>query len=41
MIVQAQNGVIDMDSLSLEPDKAVFHADESGRILHISGNNLR
>ncbi|XP_070561382.1 DDB1- and CUL4-associated factor 17-like isoform X2 [Ptychodera flava] len=38
---QAINGVLDFDSLSVEPDKCLFHPDDSGRILHRGPNSLR
>ena len=39
--ILAQDGVLSMDTLSVEPDQAYFHADHSGRILHIGANRLR
>ena len=30
-----------MDGLSVEPDKCIFHADESGRVIHIGANDVR
>ncbi|XP_077998672.1 DDB1- and CUL4-associated factor 17-like [Glandiceps talaboti] len=37
---QAIKGVLDYDFSSLEPDKCLFHPDDSGRILHIGANTL-
>ena len=37
----AKNGILEMDSLSVEPDQAYFHADNSGRILHIGAHIIR
>ncbi|XP_019637734.1 PREDICTED: DDB1- and CUL4-associated factor 17-like [Branchiostoma belcheri] len=37
----AKNGVLDMDSVSVEPDKAFFHTDDSGRIFHMGPSTLR
>ena len=38
---QAVNGQLDMAALCVEPDKCFFHADDSGRILHIGANEIR
>ncbi|ELT91751.1 hypothetical protein CAPTEDRAFT_155434 [Capitella teleta] len=34
------NGRLEMPGLSIEPDKCMFHADDSGRLLHIGANHL-
>ena len=39
--LQAKNGLLNMDGLAVEPDKCVFHADDSGRIIHIGANKVR
>lgn len=39
--VLAQEGVLSTDTLSIESDRAYFHGDHSGRILHIGANSLR
>ena len=36
-----KHGILEMDSLSVEPDQAYFHADNSGRILHIGPHVIR
>lgn len=36
-----KRGILEMDSLSVEPDQAYFHADNSGRILHIGPHAIR
>lgn len=36
-----QSGILEMDSLSVEPDQAYFHADNSGRILHIGPHAIK
>ncbi|EDO48714.1 predicted protein [Nematostella vectensis] len=35
------NGIIKSDVLSVEPDQAYFHADHSGRLLHICPHSIR
>lgn len=37
----AKKGILEMDFLSVEPDQAYFHADNSGRILHIGPHEIR
>ncbi|XP_013383601.1 DDB1- and CUL4-associated factor 17-like [Lingula anatina] len=37
----AEEGILDMEILSVEPDKAFFHPDDSGRIVHVGPNQLR
>lgn len=37
----AKSGILEMDTLSLEPDLAYFHADNSGRILHIGAHEIK
>ena len=39
--LQVENGRLDMDSVSVEPDKCFFHADDSGRLLHIGAEEVR
>ena len=36
-----KGGVLEMDSLSVEPDQAYFHADNSGRIIHIGPHEIK
>ena len=35
------NGKLNMDGLSVEPDKCMFHADDSGRVIHMGANEVR
>jgi len=37
----AKSGILEMDMLSVEPDQAYFHADNSGRILHIGAHEIK
>ncbi|XP_046559231.1 DDB1- and CUL4-associated factor 17-like [Haliotis rubra] len=37
----AKNGEVNVSSFGIELDKAVFHGDESGRVLHISEDTVR
>ena len=37
----AKSGILEMDMLSVEPDQAFFHADNSGRILHIGAHEIK
>lgn len=37
----AKRGILEMDLLSVEPDQAYFHADNSGRILHIGPHEIK
>lgn len=37
----AKGGILEMDMLSVEPDQAYFHADNSGRILHIGAHEIK
>ncbi|XP_046362056.2 DDB1- and CUL4-associated factor 17-like [Haliotis rufescens] len=37
----AKNGEVNVNSYGIELDKAVFHGDESGRVLHISEDTVR
>lgn len=37
----AKSGILEMDLLSVEPDQAYFHADNSGRILHIGPHEIK
>lgn len=37
----AKRGILEMNILSVEPDQAYFHADNSGRILHIGSHEIR
>ena len=39
--VQAQNGSMQSDGDSIETDRAVFHADDSSRIIHINPEEVR
>lgn len=39
--MQAKNGHLDSNNDCLEMDRASFHGDESGRIIHISAENVR
>lgn len=36
-----KSGILEMDSLSVEPDNAYFHSDNSGRILHIGPHVIK
>ena len=36
-----KDGVLQTDSMSVEPDQAYFHADNSGRIIHIGPHTIR
>ena len=36
-----KDGILEMDALSVEPDQAYFHADNSGRILHIGPHAIK
>ena len=40
-MLQTINGKLNMDGLSVEPDKCLFHADESGRVIHVGANEIR
>ena len=39
--ILVKDGVLQMDSMSVEPDQAYFHADNSGRIIHIGPHTIR
>lgn len=39
--MQADGGVFEMNSCSLEPETCIFHEDDSGRIIHISASQVR
>lgn len=40
-LFQVKNGTLDSKAIGLEEDRALFCADESGRILHIDSTSVR
>ncbi len=39
--MQVTKGKLSMEDVSVEPDRCLFHADESGRIVHIGASEIR
>ena len=39
--IKVKNGILESKAMGLEEDKALFCADESGRILHIDSSSVR
>ncbi|XP_064611607.1 DDB1- and CUL4-associated factor 17-like [Liolophura sinensis] len=38
---QAKNGILEFESFGLEPHRAIFHPDDSGRIIHIGDGTMK
>jgi hypothetical protein len=39
-LFQADGGYLELESASIEPDKCLFHPDDSGRIMHLGSKEL-
>ena len=40
-ILQAAGGELDQMRVTTEPDRAIFHGDNSGRIIHVGTSQIR